>query len=109
MHDNDINDMSANTTDQGYLWEVFIQEADNAPHTHAGSLRAADPEMAVQNARDVFARRGVVKNIWVVRSEYITATAPQDAAAFFDSAVDKVYRHPQFYKHTLDDDLWKRP
>jgi len=98
-----------NDADQGLLWEVFVQENDNAPHMHAGSLRAADSEMALQNARDVFARRGAVKNIWVVRSEHIAATTSQDAAPFFESSADKVYRHPQFYKHTLDDDLWKRP
>ena len=43
-----------------HLWEVFIQEEDSAPHVHAGSVHAADRELALQNARDLFARRGRV-------------------------------------------------
>lgn len=90
--------------DQGDLWEVFIQENDNAPHSHAGSIRATDKEMALQNARDVFARRGTIKNFWVVKSEHIILTSTEDAAPFFEPGADKVYRHPHFYKHSLDDD-----
>lgn len=97
-----------NQHDQLDLWEVFIQEEDNAPHTHAGSIRASDPDMAIQNARDVFARRGKVKSVWVVKSEHIKATTPDDVAPFFDPASDKIYRHTQFYRHTLDDELWKK-
>ena len=79
------------------LWEVFIQSETGAPHEHAGSVHAADAEMALQNARDVYARRGSVKSIWVVPSASITATTPADEHPFFDSTDDKVYRHPQFY------------
>lgn len=96
------------TNDQWDLWEVFLQESDNAPHQHAGSIRASDAELALQNARDVFARRGKVKNLWVVKSENITASRPEDASSFFDPTADKVYRHPQFYQYTLDDELWKK-
>ena len=83
---------------QHTLWEVFVQESDAAPHTHAGSVRAADAEMALQNARDVYARRDHPQSLWVVPSEAITATTERDVGAFFDPADDKVYRHPQFYK-----------
>jgi ring-1,2-phenylacetyl-CoA epoxidase subunit PaaB len=83
---------------EGELWEVFVQSETGAPHEHAGSVHAADAEMAVQNARDVYARRGNVISIWVVPSQYITATTPADSHPFFDPADDKVYRHPQFYK-----------
>jgi ring-1,2-phenylacetyl-CoA epoxidase subunit PaaB len=91
-----MNHMSE--TDQGLLWEVFIQEHSGSPHVHAGSLRAPDSEMAVQNARDVYARRGTIHSIWVVKSVDIAATTSDDKASFFDSAVTKVYRHPHFYK-----------
>jgi ring-1,2-phenylacetyl-CoA epoxidase subunit PaaB len=83
---------------EGDLWEVFVQSETGAPHEHAGSVHAADAEMALQNARDVYARRGTAISIWVVPSQYITATTPADAQPFFDPADDKVYRHPQFYK-----------
>ncbi|MCK9408393.1 MAG: 1,2-phenylacetyl-CoA epoxidase subunit B [Bacteroidetes bacterium] len=94
--------------DQWNLWEVFIQESDNEPHRHAGSIRGADAENALQNARDVFARRGKTKSIWIVQSDHIVATTTGDSASFFDPTSDKVYRHPHFYKHTLDDELWKK-
>ena len=83
---------------QWSLWEVFTQEAEGAPHEHAGSVRATDAEHALQNARDVYARRGEAKSIWVVPSAAITASTPEDVGPFFDPADDKPYRHPQFYK-----------
>ncbi|RMI13211.1 MAG: 1,2-phenylacetyl-CoA epoxidase subunit B [Calditrichaeota bacterium] len=83
---------------QWKLWEVFVQEKQGAPHEHAGSVHAPDAEMALQNARDVYARRGRPLSIWVVPSEAITATTPSDEGPFFDPGNDKVYRHPQFYK-----------
>ena len=48
------------------LWEVFTQPPGAGPHEHAGSVHAPDAESALQNARDVYARRGEAKSIWVV-------------------------------------------
>ena len=79
------------------LWEVFVQEKSGAAHEHAGSVRAPDSELALQNARDVYARRWPPISIWVVPAESIVATVPDDNEPFFDPANDKVYRHPQFY------------
>ncbi len=84
--------------DQWEIWEVFIQASAGQPHEHAGSLRAPDAEFAMQNARDVFARRGKVCSIWVVRAGDIAASTPGDVEIFFDPADDKVYRHSHFYK-----------
>lgn len=102
--------MSDNNTtkDQWDLWEVFIQESENEPHLHAGSVRGSDAENALQNARDVFARRGRIKSIWIAKTENIVSSTPSDAASFFDPTAEKVYRHPHFYRYTLDDELWKR-
>lgn len=83
---------------QWELWEVFTQPKTGAPHEHAGSLHAPDREMALQNARDVYSRRGEAVSIWVVPAREIAATSPDDVAPFFDPSNDKVYRHPQFYK-----------
>ncbi len=83
---------------QGPLWEVFTQAPGGAAHEHAGSLHAPDAEMALQNARDVYSRRGKVVSIWVVPANAISASAPEDVGPFFDPGNDKVYRHPQFYK-----------
>ncbi len=80
------------------LWEVFVQDKLGAPHEHAGSVHATDAEMALQNGRDVYARRGPVTSLWVVPSEAITATSTDECGPFFDPANDKLYLHPQFYK-----------
>ena len=61
------------------LWEVFVRSRQGLGHKHVGSLHAADAEMAIGNARDVYTRRQEGVSIWVV------------------PANDKVYRHPTFY------------
>ncbi len=79
------------------LWEVFIRSKKGLQHRHAGSLHAADKRMALENARDVYTRRNEGVSIWVVESKYIVASDPDESAALFDPAEDKVYRHPTFY------------
>ena len=79
------------------LWEIFIRSKAGLNHKHVGSLHAADAEMAVQNARDVYTRRNEGVSIWVVQSKYITASDPDDSDPLFEPANDKVYRHPTFY------------
>ncbi len=89
---------SAESDTQWPIWEVFVQEKTGAPHEHAGSVHAPDAEIALQNARDVYSRRGEALSMWVVESKHITATTPEDNPSFFEPAADKIYRHPQFYK-----------
>jgi len=80
------------------LWEVFIQSKPGLPHKHAGSVHAADAEMALQNARDLYTRRNEGTSIWVVHASAIIASNPGDNDSFFDPSDDKVYRHPTFYE-----------
>jgi ring-1,2-phenylacetyl-CoA epoxidase subunit PaaB len=79
------------------LWEVFIRSRRGLSHNHVGSLHAADAEMALRNARDVFTRRMEGVSIWVVPSALITASSPDERDPFFEPAADKAYRHPTFY------------
>ena len=79
------------------LWEVFIRSQHGLAHKHVGSLHAADAEMAIRNARDVYTRRNEGVSIWVARSEDIHAASPGDRDALFEPANDKVYRHPTFF------------
>ena len=79
------------------LWEVFIRSRQGLDHKHVGSLHAADAQMAIENARDVYTRRMEGISIWVVESKYIHASNPADAEALYDPANDKAYRHPTFY------------
>nr|WP_317170689.1 1,2-phenylacetyl-CoA epoxidase subunit PaaB [Paraflavitalea devenefica] len=85
------------------LWEVFIRSKQGLDHKHVGSLQAADAQMAIENARDVYTRRSEGISIWVVESKHIHASNPDDAGAFYEPANDKVYRHPTFYD--LPDEL----
>jgi len=89
--------MNENNEKDWPLWEVFYQPKNGKPYEHAGSLHASDAENALQNARDVYARRNEGIGIWVVPSDQITASTPEDMGSFFDPASDKPYRHPQFY------------
>lgn len=79
------------------LWEVFIRSKQGLDHKHCGSLHAADAQMAIKNARDVYTRRMEGVSIWVVESKYIHATNPEEAESLFEPANDKIYRHPTFY------------
>ena len=89
---------TSHDTTQWPLWEVFIRSKNGLDHKHAGSLRAADAQMAIENARDVYTRRMEGVSIWVVESKYITASNPEEAGELYEPAMDKIYRHPTFYE-----------
>lgn len=86
------------TEKQFPLYEVFIRAKAGLSHKHAGSLHAADDEMALQMARDVYTRRNEGVSIWVVQSKLIAASDPTDKDMLFEPAASKVYRHPTFYE-----------
>jgi ring-1,2-phenylacetyl-CoA epoxidase subunit PaaB len=79
------------------LYEIFIRSKNGLSHKHVGSLHAADVQMAIANARDVYTRRNEGVSIWAVESKYITASDPSEQDQLFDPANDKIYRHPTFY------------
>ncbi|MFJ9909279.1 1,2-phenylacetyl-CoA epoxidase subunit PaaB [Streptomyces sp. NPDC101152] len=85
------------------LYEVFVRGKRGLNHVHVGSLRAADDDMALLHARDLYTRRNEGVSIWVVRSDTIAASAPDEKDAFFAPSGDKVYRHPTFY--AIPDDV----
>lgn len=80
------------------LWEVFIRSRTGMAHRHVGSVHAADSELALQAARDVYTRRGEGLSIWVVPSEAIIASDPDDKGMLFEPTGSKIYRHPTFYE-----------
>lgn len=79
------------------LFEIFIRSANGLSHKHVGSLHAADAEMAIENARDVYTRRMEGVSIWVLPSKEITASNPEKGESYYEPAKNKVYRHPTFY------------
>ncbi len=80
------------------LFEVFIRAKAGLSHRHVGSLHAADEQMALDNARDLYTRRGEGTSIWVIASKSIVASDPAESSALFAPAEDKIYRHPTFYE-----------
>ena len=79
------------------LNEVFVRGKRGLHHVTVGSVHAADDEMALRHARDLYTRRNEGVSIWVVRSTDITASSPDEKDSFFAPSGDKVYRHPTFY------------
>ena len=79
------------------VWEVFIQKKAGLAFKHVGNCHAYDKKMAIQNARDLYTRRGEGREIWVVEAEAIVSSPLEQADAFFNPSEDKVYRHPTFY------------
>ena len=77
-------------------YEVFHQRKKGDPHIHVGAVHAPDPQMALQMARDQFARRLQCVSLWVVNSRDITATDYQDER-FFAHSTDKSYRDPKAF------------
>lgn len=99
----DGDDIEFGSTRRGWpMWEVFIRQRRGVSHVHAGSLHAPDVETALQNARDVYTRRGEGVSIWVVPSGAISAFDPDDIAEFVD-ANQKPYRQATHY--VIPDDV----
>jgi ring-1,2-phenylacetyl-CoA epoxidase subunit PaaB len=96
--ENAASESNVNTpSNQWPLYEVFIRSKQGLDHKHVGSLHAADAQMAIENARDVYTRRQEGVSIWVVESKNIHASNPDDAESLYEPASDKIYRHPTFY------------
>jgi phenylacetate-CoA oxygenase PaaH subunit len=58
-------------------YRVFLQEKRGEAHVDVGTVHAPDPEMALQNGRDVFVRRPACFNLWVVSEEQIFSRTRQ--------------------------------
>ncbi|MBN0048538.1 1,2-phenylacetyl-CoA epoxidase subunit B [Streptomyces actuosus] len=78
-------------------WEVFLRPRRGLAHLHVGSVRAADPDMALERARDLYTRRGDPLSLWVVRSAAVYASSPAERDPFFSGARHKPYRYPEHF------------
>ncbi|MEM1246789.1 MAG: 1,2-phenylacetyl-CoA epoxidase subunit PaaB [Acidobacteriota bacterium] len=88
---------------EGPLWQVFVRPRRGVSHHHVGSVHAHDEEQALQSARDLFTRRGEGQSLWIVRSDHVVASDPDDEGELFDPALDKEFRHAR--AHPLPDDV----
>lgn len=93
----DIETTAVTTGGVWPMWEVFVRARRGVSHVHIGSLHAADAETALQNARDVYTRRGEGVSVWVVPSSEIRSFEPDDAGDYVE-ANEKVYRMATAYE-----------
>ena len=85
-----MSDESPTARNEWPLWEIFIRGQHGMSHRHVGSLHAADSEMAIKNARDVYTRRNEGVSIWVVEASKITASSPSDKGPMYEPSQSKV-------------------
>ena len=71
------------------LYEVFLRGKRGLDRVRVGSLHAPDDAMAVRHARDVYTRRNEGVSLWVVRSDAITASTPDEQDPFFAPAATR--------------------
>lgn len=62
-------------------YEVFKQDRPGDAHESIGTVHAVDAEMALQNGRDLFARRPKCHSLWVAPAEAITSKTAAELAA----------------------------
>lgn len=78
-------------------FEVFVQAKRGKHHQHVGSVHAPDAEMAMVFAKEQYGRRGVVVNMWVVKTTDIFSFR-QDDEDMFATVPDKQHREAGIYK-----------
>lgn len=76
-------------------YEVFIQLERGKPHSYAGSVDAADDEMALLFAREHFGRDQACAQIWVVPRSAIIRTDYEKDLVF--RLTDQDYRFAKGY------------
>jgi ring-1,2-phenylacetyl-CoA epoxidase subunit PaaB len=86
------------TDSQWPRFEVFKQDNLKKRHEAVGSVHAADAELALQNARDVFVRRPSAVSLWV---------AP--AAAIFALTREELEAKPDWWREDEDEMDKERP
>lgn len=67
-------------TDQWPRYEVFKQDRLDGPFRNVGSVHAPDAELALMNARHVFARRPSCVALWVVPDAVIARRTAEELA-----------------------------
>lgn len=71
------------------VYEVFLKRDGKDEFRHAGSLEAADDELAVVLARETYARRAEGRMMWVVNRAHLLVGDEE----FVEPNADKPHRH----------------
>ena len=76
-------------------FEVFVQLGAGRPLQYVGSVRAHDPVLAWQAAKEVYTRREDCSALWVVPRDSITRGAPGEERLLAHGS-SRRYRMPAF-------------
>lgn len=94
----DKNSASDTSTNSHLItWEVFHQEKRGKQVVHVGIVHAADAEMALVMAKEVFGRRGKTTNLWVAKTTEVYTFATEDED-MFETTPEKTFRDAAAYK-----------
>lgn len=77
------------------VYEVFSRQKEGGPMTHAGSVTAERPDLALIYAREVYGRRGESLALWVVPR---AAVLVLDDSDLLHPALDRSYRTVEGYR-----------
>lgn len=91
-----------NKAECSQVYEVFVQKDHLDPMIHMGSLLAPTNELALQLARENFARRDFILHLWVVPRKHIYCSEQND---FHSREMDRSYREVTGY--TENGRLWR--
>lgn len=75
-------------------FHVFVQSKPGEPYQDYGSVHASDAEIALLNARDVFARRPECVSMWVVPVEAIYAKTSEEIQNLSKAPVEQGHDEP---------------
>jgi ring-1,2-phenylacetyl-CoA epoxidase subunit PaaB len=71
------------------VYEVFLKREGKEEFRHAGSLEAADDELALVLARETYVRRAEGDQLWLVDRAHVVEAEP----GFVAPNADKPHRH----------------
>lgn len=71
------------------VYEVFLKREGKEEFRHAGSLEAADDELALVLARETYVRRAEGDQMWLVERAHIV----EAEAGYLAPNADKPHRH----------------
>ena len=95
--DKNPDNVALNTMENWETYEVFHQRKRGEQHIHVGIVHAADPEMALVFAKEIYGRRLQCANMWVTKSSNIYSFRYEDEDMFGTTA-DKDYRSAGDFK-----------
>ncbi|GGG06392.1 phenylacetic acid degradation b [Pontibacter amylolyticus] len=78
-------------------YEIFHLKKRGKAHTHAGRVMATSYQEALQEARKQFGEKGLIVNVWVVKSKHVLQSAEEDKD-MWTTIPDKKYREAIAYK-----------